>query len=71
MFLPLEPLPLLAAPRDGRGLACVVGDERDVALATIEIPMATVLGATLLPYGGGLEIPPLEKVLGAFLTNPG
>ena len=48
-----------------------VGDERDAALVAIEIPVATVLGVNLLPYGGGLEPPPLGNFLGAFPTNPG
>jgi hypothetical protein len=39
-------------------------------LTAIEIPVATVLGMTLLPYGGGLESPPLGNVLEAFPTNP-
>jgi hypothetical protein len=57
--------------KDGRGPVCIVGDEQDATLTAIEIPVATVLGATLLPYGGGLQPPPLGNVLGAFPTNPG
>ena len=67
----MKPLPLLASPCDGRGPVCVVGDERDASLAAIEIPVATVLGATLLPYGGGLEPPPLGNFLGVFPMNLG
>ena len=52
-------------------MACVVGDERDAALVSIELPAAIVLGATLLPYGSWLEPPPLGNVLEAFPTNPG
>ena len=70
-FLPLELLPLLVVPRDGRGPVCTVGDERDAALAAIEIPAAIVLGTNLLPYGGGIEPPPLGNVLEAFPMNPG
>jgi hypothetical protein len=65
----MEHLPLLVSPCDGREPACVIGDEQDVALAAIEIPAAIVCSVTLLPYGGGLQPPPLGNVLGAFPTN--
>jgi hypothetical protein len=46
---PWNLFPLLVVPRDGHGPVCTVGDERDAALAAIEILAATVLGMTLLP----------------------
>jgi hypothetical protein len=51
-------------------LPALFGDERDATLTAIEIIVATVLGVTLLPYGGGFEPPPLGNVLGAFLRIP-
>jgi hypothetical protein len=41
------------------GVAVRDDRQRDASLTAIEIPADTVLGATLLPYGGGLE--PVRK----------
>ena len=69
-FLPLGPLPLLVAPRVWPWFECTLEAAGEAALATIEIPTTSALGTTLFPYDGGLELPPLWKVRGAFPINP-